>query len=137
MNSNVWSWVVLCLLGTGAGFHDASSLSAGLGAPRVVLVTVRDAAGSPWPVGAVPRQVRLELTLASSPSEQRSTLPLYLVPGLASEELIADLADPPLREDTSARRVPMTVDRARQRAVAIPSQPLSAGSQYSLVWISS
>lgn len=135
MNSNVWSWVVLCLLGSGACFHDANALADGLETPRVVSVTVRDAAGSPWPLEGVPRHVRFELTFESALRERRSSPPLYLVRGLATDELVEDLADPPLRAATSANLLPITVDKAGRSLIAIPGQSLVAGSQYSLIWI--
>ncbi len=133
MNANVWSWVVCCLLG--ACFHDASALAGGAGTPRVVRVTVRDAAGGAWPLASAPRAAHFDLALEKELTPPSSSPPLYLVQGPADDELLTDLENPPLRKDTRAALVTLSSQVEPARLRATPTASLVPGSRYTLVWI--
>ncbi|MFT3921946.1 MAG: hypothetical protein QM778_05380 [Myxococcales bacterium] len=136
MNANVWPWVMLCLLAHAACFHDSTSLRGSLGLPRVVSVTVRDTAGTPWPTEAVPRRIQVELRFEATPTERRSPWPIYLVRGLADDDFLADLAHPPLRDATASRLLDSSqVLGADAQLVVTPLESLLPGASYTLVWL--
>jgi len=135
MNANVWSWALLSLWSASACFHDATSVSAGVALPRVVSVTVRDTTGSAWPSDAAPRRPNVALSFEDGVPAQRANWPLYLVQGTPNAELLDDLENPPLRAASRAQLLPLDLTRDARGLFARPSDPLTPGTRYTLIWL--
>ncbi len=136
MSGNVRGWATLLLLGLAGCFHSVEDLSAQHGLPQVVSYAVVDALGATWPSMDAPRSPSFELRLEDEvPAKRTAALPLYLVRGPASEDVLEDLGNPPLRAATLAALEPVSVvSNGRQISATPQAKKLPVGQAFTLVW---
>lgn len=102
-------------------------------APRVGLseIVAFDARGTMRETSAVPRRVTLRLAI-DGPVDNPSGA-IFLLRGPPNADLLGDLASAPLRVDTLARTVPVSIEAVDDALLVRPIDALAIGADYTLV----